>query len=305
MQHIDKVVEQMRIGGYFDRVMAGGPELDRVKAFLLACAGEGAASPVDPLQRPHYPCFPGLRNRPWHHPRDYEAVRILESGFATIHEEAMRMRDDASVDYSDAARPWRSWKKPWTLLLPAPPRRTWTVYLLHHMGVSVEALAGNCPKTLAIVNSLPRACTEYAWGDFIFSAMSGGAHLRPHCSIDNFRLRIHLGIVIPEKCSMRVGTEARTWEEGKCLVFEDSFVHEVWNRSDSRRIVLIADLWHPDLTDIEVRALTAAFRKSEVRRIFMRERIEMTDSSEKYVRFIEAALAIQDSDPIVREFWPG
>jgi hypothetical protein len=88
-------------------------------------------------------------------------------------------------------------------------------------------------------------------------------------------------------------------------VFEDSFEHEVWNRSDSRRIILIADLWHPDLTDIEVRALTAAFRKSEVRRIFMHERIGITDSSERFLPYIEAALARQDDDPVVREFWPG
>ncbi|OFW27883.1 MAG: hypothetical protein A3H97_16600 [Acidobacteria bacterium RIFCSPLOWO2_02_FULL_65_29] len=299
-----KVIARMRIGGYFDRVMAGGPELDRVKEFLLGCAGERTAACLDPLQRPQYACFPGLRHRPWHDSRDYAAVRILESNFAAIREEALNLRDDARIDYSSAAAPWRSWKKPWTLLRRDPSPRTWTVYLLYHMGVSVEPVTGNCPRTLAIVDSLPGTCTEYAWGDFIFSAMSGGAHLRPHCSIDNLRVRIHLGVAIPDRCSLRVGTETRTWEEGKCLVFEDSFEHEVWNRSDSRRIVLIADLWHPDLTGIEVRALTAAFRKSEVRRIFMRERIERTDSPQKYVRFIEAALESQDDDPLIREFWP-
>jgi Aspartyl/Asparaginyl beta-hydroxylase len=305
MQHLRTVVEQMRAGGYYDRVMAGGPELDRMKDFLRACAGAPTVPPRDPLQRPHYPCFPGLRNRPWHDPREIEAVRILESRFAQIREEASRLGADARIDYSAAARPWRSWTRPWTLLRPDPAPGTWTVYLLHHMGVNVEPVMGRCPRTLAIVDSLPGACTEYAWGDFIFSAMGPGAHLRPHCSIDNLRVRIHLGITIPGHCSMRVGTETRGWSEGKCLVFEDSFEHEVWNRSQSRRVVLIADLWHPDLTDIEVRALTAAFRKSEVRRAFLRERIGITDAPEKYLPFIEDALARQDADPVVREFWPG
>jgi len=305
MQHIGKVVAQMRSGGYFGRVMAGGSDLDRVKQFLLACAGERTAAPLNPLQHPHYPCFPGLRHRPWHDSRDFEAARTLESNFAAIREEAISLRYDSRLDYSSAAAPRRSWKNPWTLLRPDPSPRTWTVYLLYHMGVSVEAVTGSCPRTLAIVNSLPRACTDYTWGDFIFSTMSGGAHLRPHCSIDNLRVRMHLGVAIPDKCSMRVGAETRTWEEGKCLAFEDSFEHEVWNRSDSSRIVLIVDLWHPDLTDIEVRALTAAFRKSEVRRIFMHERISMTDAPEKYLRYIEAALRSQDDDPVIREFWPG
>jgi aspartyl/asparaginyl beta-hydroxylase (cupin superfamily) len=171
--------------------------------------------------------------------------------------------------------------------------------------VNVEPVTGNCPRTLAILNALPRACIDYTWGDFVFSAMNPGVHLPAHCSIDNLRVRIHLGITIPDRCTLRVGSETRTWQEGRCLVFEDSFEHEVWNRSDSRRIILIADLWHPDLTDIEVRALTAAFRKSEVRRIFMHERIGITDSSERFLPYIEAALARQDDDPVVREFWPG
>lgn len=305
MQQIAKLVAHWRSGGFFDRVMAGGPDLDRVKEFLLGCAGERKVAAASGLQRPDYPCFPGLRHQPWHDPRRFEAVRILEANFAAIREEAISLHSNASIDYSKAAAPWRSWKAPWTLLRRAASPSTWTVYLMHHMGVNVESVAGNCPRTTAIVESLPRACTEYAWGDFIFSAMNGGAHLRPHCSVDNLRIRIHLGIAIPDGCHLRVATETRQWEQGKCLVFEDSFEHEVWNRSPSRRIVLIADLWHPDLTDIEVRALTAAFRKSEIRRLLLRQRLEMTDSPEKYVQCIEAALEGQDKDPIVLEFWPS
>ena len=217
----------------------------------------------------------------------------------------MHLPDDARVDYTAATTMPKSWKRPWTLVLPKPAPKAWTVYLMYHLGVDVEPVTGDCPKTFAIVSALPRACIDYTWGDFVFSAMNPGVHLPTHCSIDNLRVRIHLGITIPAHCTLRVGSETRTWQEGKCLVFEDSFEHEVWNRADARRIVLIVDLWHPDLTDIEVRALTAAFRKSEVRRIFMRERIDMTDSSAKYVPFIEGALERQDRDPVIREFWPG
>lgn len=305
MKHLVQVIEQMRIGGYYDRVMSAGPELDRVKAYLRACAGESVRPAADPLQHPNYPCFPGLRHRPWHDPRDYEAVRILEAGFDAIREEALQLDDAARVDYSTAARPHRSWRKPWTLLRPDPPRGTWTVYLFHHMGSQVESVTGACPRTLAILESLPGACRDYAWGDTLFSAMSGGSHLRPHCSIDNLRVRIHLGIEVPEGCSMRVGTETRAWENGRCLVFEDSFEHEVWNRSTARRVVLIADLWHPDLTGIEVRALTAGFRKSAVRRAFMGERLGISDSAQRYLPYLEAALERDDDDPVVREFWPG
>ena len=305
MPHLAQVVEAMRSGGYYERVMAGGAELDRVKAFLRACAGEGPAAAADPLQRPHYPCFPGLRNRPWHDPATCPAARVLEDHFAAIRDEALALGAAHELDYSTAARPWRSWRRPWTMLRREPARGTWTVYLLYHMGVPVEPLTRSCPRTMAIVESLPGACLDYPWGDFIFSAMAGGAHLRAHCSIDNLRVRLHLGIAIPPGCSIRVGTEERRWEEGRCLVFEDSFEHEVWNRSGARRIVLIADLWHPDLTPVEVRALTAGFRKSEVRRVFMAERLSATDAPQRYLPHLEAALRRQDDDAAVREFWPA
>ena len=32
------------------------------------------------------------------------------------------------------------------------------------------------------------------------------------------------------------------------MIFDDSFEHEVWNEGNSSRLVLIVDIWHPDLT---------------------------------------------------------
>jgi aspartyl/asparaginyl beta-hydroxylase (cupin superfamily) len=68
-----------------------------------------------------------------------------------------------------------------------------------------------------------------------------------HCGPTNARLRLHLGLVVPDGCSIRVGDEVRSWVEGRCLLFDDSFEHEVWNDADEERLVLIVDVWHPDL----------------------------------------------------------
>jgi aspartyl/asparaginyl beta-hydroxylase (cupin superfamily) len=37
-------------------------------------------------------------------------------------------------------------------------------------------------------------------------------------------------------------------QEGKCVVFDDSFEHEVWHRGDERRVVLLLNIWHPAIT---------------------------------------------------------
>jgi aspartate beta-hydroxylase len=46
-----------------------------------------------------------------------------------------------------------------------------------------------------------------------------------------------------------VANETKKWIEGKLIIFDDSFDHEVWNDGKEFRLVLIVDLWHPDLKD--------------------------------------------------------
>ena len=49
------------------------------------------------------------------------------------------------------------------------------------------------------------------------------------------------------KCGFRVGDQIRQWEEGKAIVFDDSYEHEVWNETDEARVLLLVDIWHPDV----------------------------------------------------------
>ena len=90
-----------------------------------------------------------------------------------------------------------------------------------------------------------------------FSRLRPGMHLPAHCGLTNYQLTVHLGVRIPPGCTIRVASETRTWTEGRCLVFDDSFVHEVWHRGEQDRVVLLARFWHPDLTEVEIDALLA------------------------------------------------
>jgi len=82
------------------------------------------------------------------------------------------------------------------------------------------------------------------------------AHVWPHTGPTNCRIRAHLGLVIPPGPRIRVTNETRQWIEGKFIVFDDSFEHEVWHDGTSLRLVLIVDIWHPDLTAQEKAQLT-------------------------------------------------
>ena len=75
-------------------------------------------------------------------------------------------------------------------------------------------------------------------------------------------VRHHLGIEVPAGVHLTVAGETRSWKQGRCLAFDDSFAHAVRHEGESRRVVLIVDTWHPELTAAE-----AAF-VAEVQRLF-------------------------------------
>ena len=78
--------------------------------------------------------------------------------------------------------------------------------------------------------------------------------MRAHYGPTNKKLRCHLPLSVPEggQCTITVAGESVVLQEGKCILFDDSFLHEASNSSDQPRVVLIIDTWHPDLTDEEV-----------------------------------------------------
>lgn len=86
--------------------------------------------------------------------------------------------------------------------------------------------------------------------------MQPHTHVHAHTGPTNCRLRAHLGLVVPKGVRLKVAEETVTWEEGKIFIFDDSWEHEVWHEGDSLRLVLIVDVWHPELTEHERKTLS-------------------------------------------------
>jgi aspartate beta-hydroxylase len=83
-----------------------------------------------------------------------------------------------------------------------------------------------CPATAAAIAAQP-AFNTMIYGSHFFSRLEPHTHLAAHCGPSNLRLRVHLGLLVPEGCRIRVGDETRAWSEGECMVFDDSIEHEV------------------------------------------------------------------------------
>lgn len=137
----------------------------------------------------------------------------------------------------------------------------WSAFFLWKDGSPVPGNAERCPKTLAALADLPLSRIAGRTPSILFSRLKPGAHIPPHTGFLNTRLICHLPLIVPPQCHLRVGNEQREWRQGEAWVFDDTIEHEARNGSDRSRVVLIFDIWRPELTARErdqVAALMAA-----------------------------------------------
>ena len=215
------------------------------------------ASPyTHPMQYPPF-YLPGVPARSFYDPSEFEWAKALEDAFPVIKDELMQ------VLASDGAG-FRAYVAENQKRLAG-----WNTFDLFFYGKKFEENCARVPRTMAILESLPRFERDH----IMFSALNPHARIAPHVGPMNGIIRAHLPLVVPEGCFIRVGPDERTWREGKLLVFDDSFEHEVFNHGDGVRIVLFMNFWHPCFKAEEIPVLErfrAAYEKSPLSRVHER-----------------------------------
>jgi len=191
----------------------------------------GTARFLRPNQRPRF-YYPHLAAEPW--PAKTPWASALEREFEPILAEFRGLEDRLS-------------KHPQENLVEGG---AWNLFALLRDGRMWDENCALCPRTTRVVTSLP-ICTGGA-ATIYFSVVEPGTRIKPHCGFTNARIRHHLGLEIPPGVSLTVAGEARSWAEGECLVFDDSFLHHVRHDGSVRRVILLVDCWHPDLTPAEI-----------------------------------------------------
>ena len=161
-------------------------------------------------------------------------VRELEANWQTIRREL------------DAVLPVRSALPDMQVLSPVQynvvQEKVWKVFAFRAYGTRCEENCRSCPETARLIDAIPDL--EVAF----FSILEPGAHLAAHKGSYKGLIRAHLGLIVPEpraKVRMRVGGEMVYWEEGRCVVFDDTYKHEIWNDTDGVRVVLLIDVVRP------------------------------------------------------------
>lgn len=209
-------------------------------------------------QQPSFMYFPNLPTIEFYERSDFPWLDSIEAATDEIRAELLNLLSDPSatmepyVTLSETARvdQWRELNH----------SRRWGVYYLWHEGVANEEHIARCPRTVAALKAWPRCIIPGAAPSALFSVLDARTRIPPHSGTSNTRLIVHLPLIIPPDCSLRVGAERREWHPGKAFVFDDTVEHEAWNDSDVPRAVLIFDIWSPFLSEAErdlVRTVTA------------------------------------------------
>jgi len=133
----------------------------------------------------------------------------------------------------------------------------WSAFYLWKDGEIVPENAARCPRTLNALAEAPLPRVKGRSPSILFSLLRPGARIPSHSGLFNTRLICHLPLIVPRDCGFRVGNDTRTPIEGRAWLFDDTIEHEAWNRSDRARVILLFDVWRPELSENE-RALVAA-----------------------------------------------
>lgn len=189
----------------------------------------------------------GLKAQPWWTPKDtgyMDLVKTLERNWRIIRDEAQSVMDKTTGLFVPEEENLRE-------------KGEWGQFTLWQQGKKAGEACRSVPKTCGLLERYPEA-TGCKRGQIKFSVMQPGTHVWPHTGPTNCRLRMHLGLVIPKTgCKIRCTNDTRAWEEGKVLIFDDSFEHEVWQDADSYRLIFIVDVWHPELTQYQRQTLSS------------------------------------------------
>jgi ornithine lipid ester-linked acyl 2-hydroxylase len=173
-------------------------------------------------------------NEPVLDTRLFPWIAGVEAGWPKIRAELERVlaRDDAIPPLANISPDHRR---------IAPPGK-WKSFFLWGYGYRQEDNIRRCPETAALVEHIPGLSSAF------FSILAPGAHIPRHRGVTKAILTAHLGLIVPKDraaCRMQVADRMLSWGEGKALVFDDTYHHEVWNDTEEQRVILLIQFRRP------------------------------------------------------------
>ena len=207
------------------------------------------------LQQPTRYYFPGLPQIQFYDTSGFDWVPGLEAKTDDIRNELKGVMADGN-----SFRPYleRIDSQPNVKSHTLVGNEDWSAFYLWKDGKRIDENCARCPVTAAAFEAIPLDHLPDQAPSVLFSLLKPGAHIPPHHGLINTRLVCHLPLLVPGPAWLRVGSETHHWQEGRVCIFDDSIEHEAKNEAEQTRVVLLFDIWRPELNAQE-RAEVAKF----------------------------------------------
>lgn len=117
----------------------------------------------------------------------------------------------------------------------------WSKFYLTWYGHTHKSAKELCPKTVAILKRIPSV------NGAMFSILPPGSKLTRHLDPVACSLRYHLGLSTPnsDDCYINVDGANYSWRDGEAFMFDETYLHYVYNNSDKHRLILMCDINRP------------------------------------------------------------
>jgi aspartate beta-hydroxylase len=239
------------------RDVLSGAQKKRLEAFIDTTLKTRKRYRQEPMEYG----YPGLPDIEFYERDEFPWLAEFEAATAGIQRELGRILVEDEAGFSpyihyDDHQPLDQWRE-----LNKSPR--WSAFHFYDKGRELAERCARAPATMEAVRRLPQAMVELRSPTAMFSVLKPRTRIPPHTGIANFRLVVHLPLVLPGHCGFRVGGETREWRIGEAWVFDDTIEHEAWNDSNETRIILICDVWSPRLAPEEREAIRAVIAATD------------------------------------------
>jgi aspartyl/asparaginyl beta-hydroxylase (cupin superfamily) len=264
LQRAEAVMEQLkaRFTAHLEDALAslGFPEAQRSPRFQQSLDLRAGRKQVY-LQEPTLYYFPELPQVQYFAPEDFAWAGAVEAATDVIRDELRAMLVSGREGFLPYIRSEANQPRDHPLL----DRLDWSALFFCENGQRFEEVIERCPRTWEVMRQLPFPDIPLAGPSIMFSLLKPGTRIPAHTGTHNTRLICHLPLIVPPGCGFRVGNETRQWEVGKLIIFDHTIEHEAWNDSAEERVVLIFEVWRPELSAQERDEVTALFAASQAR----------------------------------------
>jgi len=214
-------------------------------------------------QNPTILAVPGfINNKAWYEIPSYIKDTLTKELLDVITNEYITL---SRIDFNDNDKQSNHWTENISLSNSNDKKNQWKVHHIMEEGNWNAIPCELCPYLYQWLQTLP--ICDCSFGYIYFSVLSKGSTIQPHYGSSNAKIRIQIPLIIPDSndinnCTLTVCQETRIYQKdlSSVMVFDDSYLHMVDNQTDQDRVVLLIDVWNPELSSTSIAKVKDHFR---------------------------------------------